>query len=93
MEIDESNFCHYRKSSAGTRRAGRDLLLQIPALLLRKASPRRISFLVAVRLVPVPKYLKAGNRKATVSCGIGTVSNNSFHRTYAKFAHACELNR
>jgi len=91
MEIDEANFCHYRKSSAGTRRA--DLLLQIPALLLRKASSRRISSLVAVRLVPVPKYLKAGNRTATVSCGIGTVSNKSLHRTYAKSAHACELNR
>lgn len=93
MEIDEANFCHYRKSSAGTRRAGRDLLLQIPALLLRKASPRRISSLVAVRLVPAPKFLQAGNRTTTVSCGIGTVSNNPFHRTYANCAYACELDR
>ena len=91
MEIDETNFCHYRKSSAGTRRA--DLLLQIPALLLRKAFSRRISPVVAVRLVPVPKYLKAGNRKAAVSCGIGTVSNKPFHGTYAKIAYAHELDR
>lgn len=87
MEIDETNFIHYRKSSGGSV----ELKLQRnQPLLLRKASPRRILPFVFVRFSSGAKLMKA--EKLSFQ-RIGATLNNPSHRTFAKSAHADGLNR
>ncbi len=87
MEIDEPNFCHYRKSSGGSV----ELKLQRnQPLLLRNASSRRILSFVFAHFSSGAKLMKAGK---VISSGIGATLNNPSHRTYAKRAYADGLYR